>query len=290
MRRSRRLGFLLSLLILASLPAQAASPVWAIEKNGRLMFIGGTLHLLTPQDYPLPAGFESAYRQAESVVFETDMDKLKDPQFQQLLRQRLTYPDEQNLRRALRADTYRRLVDFFSARDVPMTDIDRYKPGMVAILITFIELQRLGVVDAGVDDYFNARLAEDGKQKGQLETIEQQIEFIANMGAGNEDAMLSYNLEEIARLPETWRSLTRAWRDGDMDRLDELSGAPLRQDFPGIYRSMLVHRNQAWLPQLEALAASQQVELVLVGALHLAGADGLLAALADRGYAIRQLP
>ena len=102
--------------------------------------------------------------------------------------------------------------------------------------------------------------------------------------------MLSYNLEEIARLPETWRSMTRAWRDGDMATLADLAAKPLRQDFPEIYRSMLLHRNQAWLPQLEALAASQQVELVLVGALHLAGADGLLAALAERGYRIRQLP
>ena len=289
-RRRLGLGCLLGLLILASIPAQAASPVWAIEKDGRLMFIGGTLHLLTPEDYPLPAGFEAAYRQAERVVFETDMDKLRGPRFQQQLQQRLTYPDGQNLRQVLRADTYRGLVEFFSARDVPMTDIDRYKPGMVVILMTVIELQRLGVVGAGVDDHFNARVSEDGKQKGQLETVAQQIEFIADMGAGNEDAMLSYNLGEIARLPETWRSMTRAWRDGDMATLADLAAKPLRQDFPEIYRSMLLHRNQAWLPQLEALAASQQVELVLVGALHLAGADGLLAALAERGYRIRQLP
>jgi uncharacterized protein YbaP (TraB family) len=84
--------------------------------------------------------------------------------------------------------------------------------------------------------------------------------------------------------------MTRAWRSGDMAALDELEAAPLRNEFPQIYRSLLLDRNDAWLPQIESLAQSQPVELLLVGALHLVGEDGLLAALAARGYSVRQLP
>lgn len=288
--RTGRTSLALCLLLLASTAAQAQAPVWAIEKDGGLMYLGGTLHLLTPRDYPLPSAIETAYRQAERVVFETDIGKLKKPSFQQYMLQQLSYADGGNLRQVLSDDTYQGLIDFFSARGVPMTEVDRYKPGMVAMLMTLIKLQRPGVVAVGVDDHFNARLQQDDKEKGELETAGQQVEFIASLGAGNADALLSYNLADIARLPQTWQALTRAWRKGDLATLDALAAAPMRREFPQIYTAILVERNDAWLPRLEAMARSPRVELVLVGALHLSGEDGLLAQLAARGFSFRQLP
>ena len=278
------------LLWLAAVPARAESPVWQIEKNGRLMFIGGTMHLLTPEDYPLPDAFESAYRQSSKIVFETDLERLKSPEFQQYVNEQLSYSDGRGLRQVLRDDTYREVAGFFEARGVPMSGIDRFKPGMVAMLMTLLELRRIGVVAVGVDDHFNSRLAQDGKTKGQLETAEEQIGFIANMGDGNEDAMLSYNLADLEELSSRWQEMTAAWRDGDMPALYAIAAAPLRKEFPEVYRSLLPERNKAWMPKIEAFARSQDVELLLVGALHLAGKDGLLAALAERGYSVRQLP
>jgi hypothetical protein len=64
----------------------------------------------------------------------------------------------------------------------------------------------------------------------------------------------------------------------------------MQQDFPEVYQTLLVERNEAWMPQLEAMFASKEVEFVLVGALHLAGKDGVLAKLGARGYRITQLP
>ena len=84
--------------------------------------------------------------------------------------------------------------------------------------------------------------------------------------------------------------MTLAWRSGDLEALEELAGTPLREQFPRVYQSLLVARNNAWMPQIESMAGSPEIELVLVGALHLAGEDGLLAQLARRGYLIRQMP
>jgi hypothetical protein len=288
--RHRQISHSLWLLLFTTTAAWAQSPVWEVEKNDRLMFIGGTIHLLMPQDYPLPQAFETAYQQSAAVIFETDLDRLQSPEFQLYMLQQLSYSDGRNLQQVLSADTYAALAEFFSARGVPMTAVDNFKPGMVLMMMTMIELQRIGVVGVGVDDHFSKRLAEDQKTKGQLESVEQQIEFIANLGVGNEDAILAYNLADLAQLPEMWRSMTRAWRSGDMATLEELAATPLRQEFPDIYQTMVVDRNSAWIPQIEALADTQQVEFVLVGALHLVGDEGLLAELARRGYRVRQLP
>ena len=284
---SRSLGWLLLFL---AIPAHALSPVWMVEKNGTRMFVGGTMHILTAQDYPLPNAFEMAYTQSDQVVFETDITKMEDPVFQQYLLGEVSYSDGRSLQQVLHADTYRAVDEFFSARGVPMSSIDNFKPGMVATMITIVELQRLGVDGEGVDTHFNRRAERDEKPRGKLEPVEQQVAFLANMGAGEEDLMLSYSLEDINRMPELWRDLTKAWLSGDLSWLEDEIALPMRTDFPSIYDSLLVERNRTWMPQLEAMSKTAQVEFVLVGALHLSGKDGLLEQLTARGYRITQLP
>jgi hypothetical protein len=285
---TRKLSYI-SLLLLLALPAHAQAPVWRIEKDANLMFIGGTMHVLTAADYPLPTAFEKAYRQSGRVVFETDMAKMASPQFQQYMLAELRYRDGHNLRQVLREDTYRSVEDFFTTRGVPMTSVENFKPGMVATMMVMVELQRLGLAGVGVDSHFNQRADQDLKAKGQLETVEAQVAFIAAMGAGREDEMLAYNLADLKGLPTLWQSMNQAWRSGDLVALEASSATPLRADFPEIYQALLIDRNNAWIAQIEAMSKTAEVEFILVGALHLVGSDGLLSMLSSRGYQITQL-
>ena len=56
-----------------------------------------------------------------------------------------------------------------------------------------------------------------------------------------------------------------------------------------MYRRLLLERNQAWLPKLEALFARKGRSFVVVGAAHLVGPDGLLTMLKSKGYTVEQL-
>ena len=49
------------------------------------------------------------------------------------------------------------------------------------------------------------------------------------------------------------------------------------------------NRNQAWVPQVEALMATPATEFVMVGVAHLAGDDSLLDMLESLGYTIEPL-
>jgi hypothetical protein len=224
------------------------------------------------------------------VIFETDIEKMQSPEFQQTMLRELSYSDGRNLQQVLRAETYIALGDYFAARGIPIDSVANYKPGLVATLMTVIELQRLGLVGEGVDTYFNTKAAMDQKQRGQLESVDDQIRFIANMGAGQEDELLAFNLEDMEKLPGLWKTMKDSWRNGNMPKLYQETGVSLKNDFPEVYQSLLVERNDAWMPQIEALLKTTEVEFVLVGALHLAGEDGLLSRLAARGYSVRQLP
>jgi uncharacterized protein YbaP (TraB family) len=56
-----------------------------------------------------------------------------------------------------------------------------------------------------------------------------------------------------------------------------------------MYQRLLVDRNRAWLPKLDALFTRSGRAFVVVGAAHLVGPDGLLAMFRARGYQVAQL-
>ena len=245
--------------------------------------------MLTASDYPLPEVFEKAYLGSAEVVLETDMQKLQSPEFQATMMRQLSYSDGRDLRQVLKKSTYQALEQFFTPRGIPMANIVGFKPGMVATMMTMVELQRLGLVGIGVDAWFSTKSIDDQKKLGQLETVESQIAFIANMGVGQEDEMLLYSLADIEKLPTLMQSMKGAWRRGDISKLKELGITPFKKDFPKMHKALLTDRNNAWMPQIETMLKTRSVEFVLVGALHLAGEDGLLTQLATRGYTVRKL-
>jgi len=52
---------------------------------------------------------------------------------------------------------------------------------------------------------------------------------------------------------------------------------------------LLVARNDDWLPQIQRMLSDAPVELILVGSLHLAGPDSVLAKLTAKGYTVEKL-
>ena len=289
MIKRRILGLLLwmTFVLAGWSAAHADGPVWKVTKGENHLFIGGTLHLLSESDYPLPAVFESAYRQSAMVVFEADMQRLQSPEFQQLLQSKVVYTDGRSLKTVLAGSTYQALNRHMADRGLSMASFEHLKPGMLAITLTLIELQRLGLVGTGVDEFFNLRAMNDRKTRGQLESAEEQLEFLSTMGDGREDDLIIHTLQDINKLSQLIASLKAAWRQGDRDKLRALAITPIKKDFPKVYHRLLVKRNSNWMPRIEALMKTKEVEFILVGAAHLVGEEGILNQLATRGYTVQ---
>jgi len=171
---------------------------------------------------------------------------------------------------------------------MPLMLLENMQPAMVVLTLTFMELQRLGMADTGVDKYYYQRAVADKKILGQLESNAQQLEFIANFGKGRENDFVLYSLKDLREIETVMNGLKSAWRNGKPDEMAALSLASMRRDFPKIYQQLLVERNQNWLPKIEAMLNDPGTEMVLVGALHLVGEEGVLQSLREKGYHIEQ--
>ena len=53
--------------MLGASQALAESSVWSIHSGDNVLYLGGTVHLLRPGDYPLPEEFEQAVVAAASL-------------------------------------------------------------------------------------------------------------------------------------------------------------------------------------------------------------------------------
>ena len=266
-----------------------ASPVWKISNGTETVYLGGTIHVLAESDYPLPVSFQQAYGNAEVVFFETDIEVQSKHEFAQQLIALTSYPDGQGIDTRLSSDTLQKLNGYLQSRGASLQALRRFKPGMLAMVMTNLELQYLGMSGEGVDQFYTDLAIRDGKLRGQLETPEAQIQFIASMGQGSEDDLIDYALQDMFKMREDMLAIKSAWREGDRKGLQEVALIPFREDSPEVFNTLIVERNNNWLPQIEQMFLSSVDELVLVGVLHLVGKEGLLQRLEKKGYSVTQL-
>jgi uncharacterized protein YbaP (TraB family) len=279
--------YLILLCLLVPFHTFAETSLWRVSKGGSELFIGGTIHVLSTEDYPLPEEFERAYKQAEVIVFETDLVAMAQLDVQQKLLKRVMYPPGKSLRDDLNEKTYKALVDYTASTGLMIEALIQFKPPMVMITLLMAELQRLGMANTGVDNYFNSKALADGKTLAELESVEVQLDVIENMGKGQENEMILSTIEEMKELHSIMGQMKNAWRKGDVKQLEKIGILPMKADFPGLYHSLLVDRNTAWVPKIEAFLATPEVEFVLVGALHLVANEGVISKLRSLGYKVQ---
>lgn len=286
-RATGRLLTVLSLLLPSWAAAQ--SSVWVASQGDNRVYLAGTVHLLRPLDYPLPVEFDSAYAQANRVFFETDIAAMSDPMVQAGMLQQLMYTDTRSLRSVLTPEAMAALESHLTGLGMPVLMVERFKPGLLVSTLQVLEFQRLGFTPQGVDMHFHGQAQRDGKPTGQLESVQAQIDFIARMGEGSESDFVLMSLNDLEEMGGVMNDLIDSWRQGDVERLERLFVDDMRTQSPDLYRTLLVDRNNAWMPIIEGMFAEPGTEFVLVGAAHLAGPNGLLALLAGRGYQIEQI-
>jgi len=267
-------AFWLVFLLLPINQAFAESSVWKISKGGDHIFLGGTVHLLSKSDFPLPTEFSEAYDSSDLVVFETDITAMADPQIMQSMMEKMTYTN---------GDTIQ------DQRGLSLDQFATFKPSMLYLVLTVIELQVIGIDAAGVDAFYAEKASTDNKDQLMLESVDEQIDHIASIGTENPDKLFEYSLRDLATLKPTMDVLIDAWRNGDTEKLDDKLLDIMANDYPKIYQNLLVKRNKNWLPPIVGYFNTDEIEFVMVGAGHLVGDSGLLKLLEKDGYTIEQL-
>jgi uncharacterized protein YbaP (TraB family) len=269
--------------------ASAESSVWQAQKDSSVIYIGGTCHLLRKTDFPLPPEFDKAYKASDVLVFETDIGKIDDPETQQKILLKGMYADGTTIDKHISSETFSMLSKYCASNGVPIDAVKKFKPAIIVITLTTMELMKLGVNSEGVDKFFYKLAVKDKKEVKKFETIDEQIGFILSMGKGNEDAFITHSISEMKNTKKDYEALMDAWKKGDTEKLYKLMVSGLKTKTPELYKTLLTDRNENWLPIIDTYFKTPEKEFILVGAGHLAGPDGIIEALKKKGCKVTQL-
>jgi len=269
--------------------AFADSSVWKVSKGDDHIFLGGTVHILSESDYPLPDEFAEAYSASDLVVFETDIEGMKDPVVAQMIMSKMSYSDGSTIEDHLKPETIDAIKAHLEHRGMTLEAFANFKPSLLYIVLTSIELGRIGINVEGVDAFYSAKAASDDKGQLMLETVEEQMSYVIGIGADDPDKLFEYGLQDLAGLGAMMESLVEDWREGDTEGLGDQLTDLLAKDYPKMYQSLIVERNNNWMPHIIGYFETSDIEFVMVGAGHLVGEVGLLELLRLDGYSVEQL-
>lgn len=277
------------LLTLLGSSLTQALPLWEVDNAKGRMFILGSVHFLRAEDHPLPEPMQAAYRGADVIVMELDLDDLNPIQAQAALTRMAIDPDGRNLAELMGRKDFETARRDAAAIQIDLSTMQTFEPWYAALQVTQLRLAQLGLDPGyGVESRLVIAAKRDGKEIRGLETFEEQLGALDALPLPAQNIFLLQTLEEAADIQDSMDSILRDWRRGDVDALERELLAGL-SDQPELYERILVERNRRWTEVLAKLAGEERNYLVVVGALHLVGDDSVLRMLAAAGYRSRQV-
>lgn len=262
------------------------SLIYKIESGKNTVYLLGSIHVLAEEYYPLTRAFSYAYFDSQKVVFEVDPEILFSPSIQYKFEKAYSLPSGKTLQGVLSSETLALLDEKLKNMGIEWDRVNSLKPWVVTRIVggTAFSTKKFRR-DLGIENYFFRMAKDAGKPTGGLETLEDQLNIEDKMPFRMQERSLREALT-IATSRETEKAflhLVKSWHRGDMKELETIIETQKKKN-PRYHRELLTNRNKRWIPQIESFLQKEENVLVIVGAAHLFGNDGLLHLLSEKGY------
>jgi uncharacterized protein len=281
------------LLFAASVQAadETTHPVtmWQIDGPHNRIYLLGSVHLLRATDHPLPSIIDQVYREAEVLIMEMDVDDVDPIEAQKLMTDLGLIKDDRSLADLMGPHLYAEAEAFAANVDIPLAMLAGSEPWLAAVTVEQLMLNRIGFNPKyGVENHLAVKAAADRKDIIGLETVRQQLEFLDHMTLESQRSLLIQSLKESNEIGTIMEELVNAWRYGDTEYLEREMLAEM-QEYPELYKTIVVDRNRNWVERIDIWLRDRDDYLIVVGALHLIGGEGVPALLAQRGHDVMQM-
>jgi uncharacterized protein YbaP (TraB family) len=259
--------------------------LWRVERAGATpSYLFGTMHSDDPDVVKLPTPVQRAFDQAQSVTLEVVLD----PQSLLTMTSALLMTDGNTLESLIGRRLYERTLEVMKARGIPEMLVANMKPWAVAVTL-MTPPGNNGVV---LDHVLYQGAVAAGKKVHGLETVAEQMGLFDGLSRKDQITLLEDTLDNLDTVAQMLDELQAAYLDRDLKRLMELNEAAMRDSDPLLAetfnRKVIVERNYRMAERMQPRLREGQ-QFIAVGALHLAGKEGLLNLLVERGYRLSRV-
>jgi uncharacterized protein YbaP (TraB family) len=283
----------LALIAALAVPCAAAEPfaqglLWRLDKPGiPPSWVFGTLHSNDPRVRTLPVPVAHAFSQARTFAMEIYWSETEDEHFYEAMQ----FDDDRRLAALVGDEVYSRLRQELGAAALPEEVLARTKPW--AALLRIATARGMGDGPTLDRSLFIAARERRMTMLG-LEWLDEQVAAFEAIPIEKQIALLRHALDHHAELEAQIEPTIRAWLDRDLAALARINRAAagddtdLRRHYALLTRQLVVNRTVLMAHRL-FLPLTRGRVFVAVGALHLYGANGLLAQLHEQGYRVRRI-
>jgi uncharacterized protein YbaP (TraB family) len=265
--------------------------MWTVTGPRGSAYLLGSLHFGKPEIFPLPAEMVQAYESSQALVVETNLSALTPEQTARIVAAKAMYTDGTTLSQVLAPATWRQLDHIMKSFGASARAVQKQKPWLVSLSLTSMALKRFGFDEnLGIDNHF-MKLADKKKRIIELESFEQQLDFLNGFSDAEQEEMLQETFDDIDKGRGFLVDTLKAWQAGDAQKIDRL----LNEDFRNssktdahMYRVLITERNAAMVDKLDRLLDQGGKYFVVLGAAHFVGSDGIVELLKARGYRVQQ--
>lgn len=266
-------------------PDKATPPLWVVERDGKKLYLFGSLHLLPPQTKWTSEVLDKARAASQVFVFEAPLDE-GGAAMMRFVEKSGKLPPGRTLSTVLPEKLHADLQEAAWSVQYPPKLLEPLRPWLAGVYLELYAYIRAGFssyygVDHVIEEEAKARKAE----LAYLETVEEQLSHFSALSRSGEFAYLTATVRGVLEEPDMPLKLLNSWASGDTVGLTKL----LEEGFaevPQLRAQLLVQRNRNWVPKLRAMLASGKTHFVTVGAGHLIGRDSVVAMLRARGYKV----
>jgi uncharacterized protein YbaP (TraB family) len=273
--------------------------MWKVSDADNDLYLLGSFHMLRPDDYPLSKDIDAAFDDAEALVFEMSPEELQSPQLSRSMALAALRTDGKPLNSELPEASIAKLDAWIAANSKELQAMgmsaqvfQMFEPWFVGLMISITEMGKHGLdAELGLDMHLIGRAGKASKPTSGLEKGSEQIAVFDGMNKAEQLQLLDESLSDAVDAKAEIDKLHAAWRRGDEHALWNGMAADMRKEYPQLYRRVNIARNDAWLPKLQRMLDDETEDdtLVVVGALHLLGEDGVVEKLRAKGYKVERV-
>lgn len=265
--------------------------LWEAKSQSNTVYLLGSIHLATPEFYPLNKKFEEAFNKTNILVVEVNTNSVDQNEIREIMMQTGLYPQGGTLDAHISEHTYELAKERLQKLGLSPDQFRRYKPWFAALELSVLELRGLGFdPNYGIDKYFLDR-AKGKKMILELETFDFQIKLFDSFSDYYQELFLFYTIVDLDIIEKEIQILIRAWACGDVEELESIVSRPILKypQIEPIYEKLIYERNRSMLVKIEQYLSMTEDYFIIIGAAHLVGEKGIIKLLKQKGYLLKQL-
>lgn len=269
--------------------AAAADPaIWHVSDEDSDIYLFGSIHILQPTTQWRTALLDQVLSGADTYYYELPMTAEAQAASQSLIPQYGLMPTGQRFTTSLTPEQLAQLDRICAQFGLPRVNLEPLQPWLVAVTLSVMAMQAQGYSPAAGVDATLAGETDDASERF-FETYEQQFGFFASMPLDSQIDFLAVSMDQIENEPDMLGNMVAAWESGNVEGLAAVFHEGMKETDEALYETLITNRNLAWTAEIEEMMAGSGQTVIIVGAGHLVGSDGVPTLLETRGYTVERV-